>query len=50
MLSLEGLFLRSKRKGLSQHAVDNEVSPLASLTFYENLLTGQEIDVHCQLN
>ena len=42
--------LRSKRKGLLQHTVDNEVSPLASLTFYEDLLIGQETSVHCQHN
>ena len=46
MLSTDdGFFLPSKRKDLLQHIVDNEVSALARLTFYENLLTGQEISV-----
>lgn len=46
MLSTDdGFVLPSKRKDLLQHTVDNEVSALARLTFYENLLTGQEISV-----
>ena len=40
MLSTEG-FLSSKRKGLLQHAIENEVSSLAKLIFFEKLLTGQ---------
>ena len=40
-------FLPIKSKGLLQHAVDNEVSALARLTFYENSLIGQEISVGC---
>ena len=31
-----------------QHTVDNEVSALAKLTFYENLLIGQETSACCQ--
>ena len=46
MPSTEG-FLPIKSKGLLQHAVDNEVSALARLTFYENSLIGQEISVGC---
>ena len=39
-------FLPSKRKGLLQHTVDNEVSALAGLTFYhENLFIGREASV-----
>ena len=41
------VFLPSRRKVLSQQTVDNEVSALARLTFYENLLIGQETSVHC---
>ena len=37
MLSTEG-FLPSKRIGLLQHTIDNEMSALARLTFYENFL------------
>ena len=36
LLSTEG-FLPSKRKGLLQDTVDNEVSALARFAFYENL-------------
>ena len=40
--------LPSKRKGLLlQYSVDNEVSALTRLSFYENLLIGQEISVPC---
>lgn len=48
MLSTEGFFLQ-KWKGLLQLTViDNEVSALAMLTFYENRLTGKEIiSVRC---
>ena len=46
MLSTEGFF-PSKRKGLLQDTVDNEVSALARFAFYENLLIGQEISVRC---
>ena len=46
MLSTEG-FLSSKRKGLFQDTVDNEVSALATLSFCENLLIGQEVSVRC---
>ena len=38
-------FLSSRRKGLLQHTADNEVSALARLTFYENLLIGREVSV-----
>ena len=44
MMSTER-FLSSRRKGLLQHTVDNEVSAIARLTFSENLLIGQEISV-----
>ena len=44
--SIESLS-RSKRKGLLQYTVDNEVYALARLAFYENLLIGQEISVSC---
>ena len=47
MLSTEG-FLPSRRKGLLQHTFNNEMSSLARLAFTENLLTGQEISVHCK--
>ena len=46
MLSTKG-FLSSKRKGLFQDTVDKEVSALATLSLYENLLIGQEISVRC---
>ena len=46
MLSTEGFF-PSKRKGLLQDTVDNEVSALAMLSFCENLLIGQEASVCC---
>ena len=40
--------LPSKRKGLlSKYSVDNEVSALARLSFYENLLIVQEVSVGC---
>ena len=45
-LSIEG-FLPSERKSLLQQEAHNEVSPLARLTFYENLLIGQETSVRC---
>ena len=45
MLSTEGFFLPSDRKGLLRHIVDNKVSTLARLTFYENLLIGPETSV-----
>ena len=42
----ERFFLPTKRKGLLQHTVDNEVSALAGLTFYhENLFIGREASV-----
>ena len=46
MMSTED-FLPSRRKGLLQHAVDNEVSALVRLTFYENrsVLIEQETSV-----
>ena len=47
MLSNEGFFLPSKRKGLLQHTVDNEVYELVRLTFYKNLFIGQERSVYC---
>ena len=37
MLSTEGFYFQ-KKKGLLQHAVDNEVPASASLAFYESLL------------
>ena len=40
-------FLPSKRKNLLQHTVDNEVSALARLAFYENLFIGQRKGVRC---
>ena len=46
-LSTEGFFLPSERKGLLYNALDNEMSALARLAFYENLLIGQEISVRC---
>ena len=46
MLSIEG-FLPSKRKGLLQQVAHNKVYALARLTFYENLLIGQETSVCC---
>ena len=36
------VFLPSKRKGLLQHTVDNELSALARFAFYENLLIGRK--------
>ena len=46
MMSTEGFsFSPSKRKDILQHTVDNEVSALARLTIYENLLIGQETSV-----
>ena len=38
-------FLPSKRKGKFQHSVDDEVSALARLAYYENQLIGQEISL-----
>ena len=32
---------------VSDNEVDNEVSALARLTFYEKLFIGQETSVHC---
>ena len=46
MLSTEVSFT-FERKGLLQHTVDNEVSALARLIFYENLLIGYEVSVLC---
>ena len=37
MLSTEGFYFQ-KKKGLLQHAVDNEVPASARLAFYESLL------------
>ena len=46
LMSPERFFLPTKRKGLLQHTVDNEVSALAGLTFCpENLFTGRETSV-----
>ena len=42
---LKVFFLPSDRKGLLRHIVDNKVSTLARLTFYENLLIGPETSV-----
>ena len=39
------VFFPLERKGLLEHTVDNEVSTLVRLTFYENLLIGQETSV-----
>ena len=44
MLSTEGFYFQ-KKKGLLQHAVDNEVPASARLPFYESLLIGQETSV-----
>ena len=44
MLSTEGFYFQ-KKKGLLQHAVDNEVSESVRLAFYESLLIGQETSV-----
>ena len=44
MLSTEGFYFQ-KKKGLLQHAVDNEVLASAILPFYESLLIGQETSV-----
>ena len=44
MLSTEGFYFQ-KKKGLLQHAVDNEVLASARLPFYESLLIGQETSV-----
>ena len=44
---LKVFFLPSIRKVLLLHTVDNEVSALVSLTFYENLLISQKPSVHC---
>ena len=44
MLSTEGFYFQ-KKKGLLQHAVDNEVPGSARLPFYESLLIGQETSV-----
>ena len=48
MLCFSGLELSSRwvalRKGKFQLTVDNEVSTLARLAYYENQLTGQEIN------
>ena len=44
MLSTEG-FLLLERKSLLQQVAHNEVSALVTLTFYENLLIGQETSV-----
>ena len=46
LMSPERFLLPTKRKGLLQHTVDNEVSALAGLTFCpENLFTGRETSV-----
>ena len=42
---LKVFFSFSKRKGLLQYIVENEVSVLATLAFYENVLIGQETTV-----
>ena len=48
MMSTEGFsFSPSKRRDILQHTVDNEVSALARLTIYENLLIGQKTSVRC---
>ena len=44
---LKGFFLLSETKGLLQHTDVVEVSALARLTFYENLLIGKETSVRC---
>ena len=43
------IFSPSRMKSLSQHTVENEVSELARLTFYENSLIEQEKRVRCPL-
>ena len=48
MLSTEGVFtLKKERSIYMQQTVDNEVSALARLAFYENSLIGQELSVRC---
>ena len=48
MLSTEAFFtLKKERSIYMQHTVDNEVSALARLAFYENSLIGQELSVRC---
>ena len=45
MLSTEVFFYLTTKP--LQHTDDDEVSTLAGLTFYKNLLIGQETSVHC---
>ena len=40
-------FFAFKKERFVSHTVDNEVSALSRLTFYENLFTGQERRVRC---
>ena len=46
MLSTDGFVYLQKVK-VCFDTVDNEVSALARLTFYENLFIGQETSVRC---
>ena len=41
------LTLKKERSIYMQHTIDNEVSALARLAFYENSLIGQELSVRC---
>ena len=47
IMSTEGFLKPSKQKGLLQHTVDNKVSVLARLTFYENLFIEEESSFRC---
>ena len=40
-------FFAFKKERFVSHTVDNEVSALSRLTFYESLFTGQETRVRC---
>ena len=44
------VFFTFKKKGPLYNTLDNEVSAIASLAFYENLLIGQEIGVNVCIN
>ena len=46
MLSTEG-FVYPQEVKVCYDTVDNEMSALARLTFYENLFIGQETSVRC---
>ena len=48
MLSTEGSLPLRKKGLIPKDTVDSDVSALARLAFYENLLIGQEISVRCR--